>query len=114
MSNVLVTMSVSSDNNGLCPSWHESRHVFADDGFSEDGTIQDVSNGSVGGSPHFLELELLNSIFVGGNSCAFDADFVFFDCHSSVYCHLIVGLVSVFHAEIEVLNIEVKIRCDVL
>ena len=36
---VLVTIRVSSNDEGLLPAWDESGNVFADDGFSEDGSV---------------------------------------------------------------------------
>lgn len=58
---VLVTERVSTDNDGLRPSRDGLGDSLEHDGLTEDGTAKDVSNGSVWGSPHLLELEFLDS-----------------------------------------------------
>lgn len=58
---VLVTEGVSTDDDGLCPAWDGLGDSFKQDGFSEDGSVENVSDGTVGGSPHLLQLEFLNS-----------------------------------------------------
>jgi hypothetical protein len=50
---VLITESVTSDDDGLLPAGHETRNAVNDDGFTEDGASQGVSDGAVGGEPHF-------------------------------------------------------------
>jgi hypothetical protein len=54
----LISESVSSDCDGKTPSRDEARNVLADDGFTEDSSVQDVSDGTVGTLPHLLKLEL--------------------------------------------------------
>lgn len=105
---VLISESVSSDNNWLFPSWNESGDIFNNDGFSKDGTVQDVSDGSVGAFPHLFEIELLDSGFVRGDGGTFDTNFALFDGVGGIDGDLIVGGVSMFDAEVEVLNIEVE------
>lgn len=72
-------MGVSPDNNRLVPAGHKAGHVGADNGLTEDGTVEDVTDGAVGGLPHFLELELLHTFLVGGDGGALDADLVELD-----------------------------------
>ena len=48
---VLVTESVSSDDDGLLPLRDQKWDVLAEDGFSEHGSVEVVSDGSVGGFP---------------------------------------------------------------
>lgn len=45
-------------------------------GFTEDGTAEDVPDGSIGTLPHLLEVEFLDTRFVGGNRGAFDTNVV--------------------------------------
>ena len=77
---VLVSERVSGDDDGFGPAWDELRDVADEDGFSEDCAVEDVSDCAVGALPHFGELELFDSFFIGGDRCAFDADPVFLDC----------------------------------
>ena len=113
-SSVLVTEGVSSNDDGLSPSWHESGDVLDNDGFSENSSVQLVSDGAIGGLPHLLEVEFLDSGLIRGNGGALDTNLVLLDGMSCVNGHLIVSLVSVLNAEIVVLNIEIKIWVNVL
>ena len=44
---VLVTVSMSSNDDWFGPAWDQSRNVFAENWFSENGASEDVSDGSV-------------------------------------------------------------------
>ena len=111
---VLITESVSADNDGLLPAWHKARNVLDDDGLSEDGSTDDVSDGSVGGFPHLLEVELGDTCLIRGDGGALDSDLAGFDGVSSIDGDLIVSGVTVLNAEIEVLNVKVQVRGDKL
>jgi hypothetical protein len=45
---VLIAEGVTTDDNGLLPTWDETGDAGNDNGFTEDCTVEDVSNGSVG------------------------------------------------------------------
>ena len=111
---VLVTVGVTADDDGLGPAGHEAGHVGADDGLTEDGTIEDVSDGAVGALPHLLELELLNAVLVGGDGGALNADLVLLDGVGRLHSDLVVCGVSVLNGEIVVLEVDVDVRSDVL
>jgi hypothetical protein len=113
-SSVLVTEGVSADNDGFFPAGHVERDSLADDGLSEDGSSADVSDGSVRGLPHLLEVELLNSGLIGGDGGALDSNLAGLDSFGGVDSDLIVGGISVLHAEIEVLDVEVQMGVDEL
>lgn len=49
---VLVTEGVTADDNGLVPAGHQTGDAGDDDGLTEDGTAEDVTDGTVGGEPH--------------------------------------------------------------
>ena len=53
-------------------------------------------------------------MLVRSNGSALDSDLALLDGIGSIDSHLIVGGVSVLHAQVEVLDIEVKIWVDVL
>jgi len=114
LGHVLVSMSVTTNDDGLGPSWYKLGDVLANNRFSEDGSVQDVSDGSIGGSPHLLQLEFFNSFLIRGNSGALDTDFVFLNSMSSINGDLVIGLISVFNAQIIVLNVKVNVGQDVL
>jgi len=105
LSYVLVSMSMSSNDNGLAPPWHQFWNVFSNNWFSENSSVQDVPNCSIGGSPHFLELELLHSFFIRSNSSAFDSYFVLLYSVGSINGNLVVSLISVFHTQVEVFDV---------
>lgn len=104
----MVSESVPSNNDWFFPSRNESWNVINDDGFSEDSTVEDVSNGTVGTFPHMLEVEFLDSGFVRSDCGTFDSDLAFFDGICSIDGDLIVGCISVFDTEIEIFDIEIK------
>jgi len=62
----LVTVGVAADDDGLLPAGDNARDVLDDDGLAEDGTAEDVPDGSVGAGPHLLEVELCSRAKGGG------------------------------------------------
>lgn len=107
-------MGVTADDNGLGPTWNETGHVCADDGLTEDGTIEDVSDGSIGALPHLLEVELLDTVLIGGDGGTLDSDLVQLDGVGGLNSDLILSCVSVLNGEIVILKINIDIRSDVL
>lgn len=101
---------MSTDNDGLSPAGDGLGDLFKDDGLSEDGSTEDVSDlpirvsttilspqplsthRSVGTSPHFLQVELFDPGLVGGDGRALDADRVFLDRLGTLDGDLVVGL----------------------
>lgn len=53
---------MTADADGLRPAWHEPRHVGADDGLSEDRSIEVVADGPVGALPHARQPKLLTRV----------------------------------------------------
>jgi hypothetical protein len=47
LTSVLITKRMSTDNDWMSPAWHESWNVRNNDGFSENGTIEDISDCSI-------------------------------------------------------------------
>ena len=99
---VLISEGVSANDDWLLPPWNQSWDIFDDNGLSEDSAVEDISDSSVGALPHLLEFEFLDSGLVGGDGGAFDAYFALLDGFSSFDGDLVIGGISVFHAEIEV------------
>lgn len=54
----LISVGVTTYDDGLLPTGDQARDVVADDGLSEDSAPQDVPDGAVGRLPHLLQLEL--------------------------------------------------------
>jgi hypothetical protein len=98
---------VSSDNNGLSPTRDKSGDVLDNNGFSEDSTIQLVSDGTVGGEPHLFEIVFLNSSLIRSDGSALNTNLVFLDSSSSVNGDLIVGGISVFNTQIKISNVDI-------
>ena len=98
LASILITVGVSTNNDGLSPSWNKSGNVGDNDWLSEDCTIKDVSNGSVWRFPHLLETEFLDSIFIRGNSGALNSDLAFFDSFGSINGNLIASCISALNA----------------
>ena len=51
---VLVAKSVAAHHNRGCPVRHQARNVFANNGFAENRSVQNIANGAVGRLPHLL------------------------------------------------------------
>ena len=49
---VLVSKGVTTDDDGLLPSWHQSGDSRDDNGLAEDGTSQGISDGAIRRQPH--------------------------------------------------------------
>jgi len=111
---VLITVSVTTDDDGLFPAGHKLGDVVDDDGGTEDHTIKNVTDGAVGGSPHLLEVELLNASFIRGDGRALDADVVLLDGVSAIDGNLIVGLITLLDGEIVILDVNVDVAKDEL
>jgi hypothetical protein len=105
---------VSTNNNGLSPAWYKFRDVLNDDGFSENGSVQLVSDGSIGGLPHLFQVKFFNSGFIRSDSGTLDSNFASLNSSGSIKSDLIIGLISVLHAQIEVLNIDIQVGEDEL
>ena len=101
---------MSSDDDGLFPSRDEPWDILDDNRFSKHGSVENVSDGSIGAFPHFLKLELLNSGLIGGDGGAFNSDFALFDSLSSFNGDLVISSISVLHSKIKVLNLDVEER----
>lgn len=107
---VLISERVSTNDDGLGPSWDGLGDSLEHDRFTEDGTAEDVSDGSVGGSPHLLELEFFNSswrgvrggrdgkfwrlTFIWGDGRALDTDVVLLDGFGGINGDLVVRLLT--------------------
>ena len=71
---ILVAVGVAADHDRLGPARDETRHVLADDWLAKDDPAQDVADGAVRASPHFLEMEFFDPRLVRGDGRALDAD----------------------------------------
>ena len=111
---VLVTESVSSNDDWRGPSWNASWDVRDDNWLSEDSSIEDVSDGSVWTSPHLLQIELLDSCLVWGDGGALDGDLVLLGSLSSIDSDLIIGLISAGDRQVVVLSLDINVWVDVL
>ena len=61
-----------------------------------------------------LEFEFLYSILIRGDGSALDSDLALSNGVSGVNSNLIVSGISVLNAQVEVLNVKIKIRQDML
>ena len=109
---VHITKSVSSNNNRFGPVGYKSGNIVDDDWFSEDCSIKIVSDSSVGRFPHFLEFELLYSGFVRSDGSTLDTDFALLNGMGGIHGDFVISFISIFHSQIEVLNVEVKEGMD--
>ena len=53
----LVSVGMTANDNGFCPTSDKARNVGANDWLAKDCTLQDISNRSIRRPPHLLQLE---------------------------------------------------------
>ena len=111
---VLVAEGVAADDDRLGPARHQPRHVLADDRLAEHHAAEDVADGAVRRLPHLLEAEFLHPGLVRGDGGAFDADADLLDGVGGIDRDLVVGLVAVFHPEVEIHQVDIEERVDQL
>ena len=63
-------LSLPANDNGLLPPWYQLWDVLDYNWLSKHGAIQNVSDGSIGASPHLFEAELRHSVLVWCDSSA--------------------------------------------
>ena len=105
-------MCVTTDDDGLCPTWNKLWNVAADDWLTEHNAAKDVADCAVWRLPHLLQAEFFNAGFIGGNSCALDANTMLQDRVCGIDGDLVIGRVAVLHTEVVVLKLNVEIRED--
>lgn len=77
LASVLISESVSSNDNGTLPIGNYSGYIFYDDRFSENCSIQLVSNGSVGRLPHFFQAKFFHTSFIRSDGCTLNSYTIF-------------------------------------
>ncbi|MEY3656080.1 MAG: hypothetical protein RL114_438 [Actinomycetota bacterium] len=107
---VLVTMCVTTDHDGLCPTWNKLWNVVADNWLTEHNTTEDVADCAVRRLPHLLQTELFNTSLVGGNRRALDTNAMLQDRLRRIDGDLVISRVAVLHAEVVVLKFDVEVR----
>lgn len=105
---------MSTDDDWFGPTWNTTWNVLDDDGLTENDTSNNVTESSVGGLPHLLQIEFLDSSFVRSDSSTFDTNFAGFDGRCSVDGYLVISSITVFDAQVVVLDVEVQVREDEL
>ena len=96
---------IITNANGSGPSRYQPGDGLANDWFSEDGSSQNVSDGSVGRKPHLLQAELDDALLVGRDGGALDADAMLLDCVSRINCYLVICSVSVLDSKIIIFKV---------
>ena len=113
-STILVTKSMAANDDRLGPARNEPRDILDDDWFAEHSATKDVSDGTIGGLPHKLEVEFLHTSLISGDRGTLDANSALFDGVGRINGDLIVSLVSVFDAQVVVADIKVQEGMDKL
>ena len=102
-----ISVSMSGDGNGLLPVLHAGFNPFYHDGRTENRSVQDRPDRSVGALPHLLQIVLLHAGRVGGNGGALDCDAVLLCGFRGIHRYLIICGVSVLQAQIIILCLQV-------
>jgi hypothetical protein len=88
---------MTTNNDWLGPAWNQARNICTNNWLSEDSTVQDITNGSIGRLPHLFKLELSNAFLIRSNGCTFDTNLVLLDCVGRLNGDLVIGGVSVLN-----------------
>jgi hypothetical protein len=104
---VLITESMSSNNNWFFPSWNKPWNIFDDDWFSEYCTVKNVSDSSIWAFPHLFKFEFFNSCLIRSDGGTFDSYFTLLDGIGSIDGNLIVSGISMFHTKIEIFDVKI-------
>ncbi len=107
-----VPVSMAANDNGLGPVWYQTRHIGADNGFTKNGAIQNVTDGAVGRTIHSFKTELRHPRLVRCNGRAFDRHPVALCGFGSINRNLIIGGIAVFNTQIVVFEVNIQIRQD--
>ena len=107
-SSILISKSVSSNNDGLSPARNKSWNVFDDNWFTENSTTKDVSNCTVRWLPHLFKFKLLYSCLISSDCCAFYTNTTLLYSSRSINRYLIVCSISVLNAQVVISNVKVK------
>ncbi len=109
---VLVTERVTTDDDGLVPAWNQPRDIRDDDGLAEDHSTENVTNRSVGASPHLLEAKLFDARLIRCDGGALHANSVLLDGVSSIDRDLVIGLIPLLDSQVVVLEAEIEVRVN--
>lgn len=93
---ILITESMSPDDNRLLPAWHQSRNIFDDNRLTKNSTIQYISDGAIRTFPHRLQFKFLNPCLIRCNSRTLDPYFTLLNSIGSIDSNLVVGSISMF------------------
>ena len=110
---VLITESVSSNDDWLGPAWYAPRNVRDDNRLSEDRAVKDVPDGSIGTPPHLLEVEFFHSALIGSDRSAFYGNLVLLGCLSAIDRDLVISGIARSDGQVVVFGLEVDVRVDV-
>ena len=100
---------MAANNNGLCPTGNQTRHILADDRFAENHTAQNIADCAVRAFPHLLEVEFFNAGFIGRDGGAFHRHTVLFGCLGGFNGDPVAGFVTAFDAEIVIVELQIKV-----
>ena len=64
---VLVAKCVTAYNDGGSPVRNQARDIFDNDWLTENGSVQDVTDSTVGAFPHLFQAELLYTGLIRSN-----------------------------------------------
>jgi hypothetical protein len=100
---------MATNDNRIGPARDQAGDVFDHDRFAEDHAAQDVADRAVGRLPHFLEVEFLDTGFVGRDRRAFYADAILLDRVRRIDGDLVVGRIAGFDAQIIIFQVDIEI-----
>ena len=103
---------MSSNDNRFLPTWNEFRNIFNENWFSENSSIQYISNCAIGALPHLFKIEFFDSSFIRSNCSTFDSYFALLDSIGSIDGNLIISFIPILHSKIKILDINVKEGID--
>lgn len=93
---ILITKGMTSNDDRFFPPWNKSWDVFNNDRLSENSTIQNISDGTIGAFPHLLKVEFFDPCFIWSNGSTFNSNLTLLNRISSINSNLIICSISMF------------------
>lgn len=100
---------MSANYDWPCPARNGTWNTLQNNRLTEYCSAQYIPYSTIWTLPHALQLELLHTGFIGGDSSALDANGMFEDSFSSLNGHFIIRSITVLQSEIEILDVDLKV-----
>ena len=109
---IYIAVCMTSNSNRISPCRDIRCNALYKNRSSENSTVQNRSNRTVRGLPHFCQVIFRHSCGIRSNCCTFNGNSVFFSCFGTVESNLILCFFPVLKTKVIVLCVQVDIRFE--